>query len=174
MQHFLRPKAHLPYEEVTRRYKSCNKAREKTWWQIIWLMSRPEHPDTVRQAAAKVGCHPNWIRQIVHRYNDEGPDSLVDKRAHNPGQEPWLTLPQKDQLSKELLGRAPDGGLWTSTKVAAWIEAQTGRRPSGTTGLNYLHELGFTLQQPRLKNTRAATGEEQAAFKKSFRVVWQP
>lgn len=170
---YLRPQPHLTYEEVTMRYKACTNARVKTWWQIVWLMSRPEQPNTVSQAAGTVGCHPNWARHIIHRYNTEGPAGLVDKRKDNPGQEPCLTPAQKEQLGTALLGPAPDGGLWTSPKVAAWIEAKTGTRPSDTTGLNYLHGLGFTLQQPRLKNLKAASAQEQAAFKKSFRVVFE-
>jgi len=33
--------AHLSLEELEQRYRSCQDAREKTRWQVIWLYSRP-------------------------------------------------------------------------------------------------------------------------------------
>jgi transposase len=171
MQTYLRPVEHLSYEEVTKRYRTCSDARIKTWWQIIWLMSKPGERVTVNQAAAMVGCHPNSARMVVRRYNDEGPDGLMDKRADNLGQAPLLNEEQRAELSKALLGRAPDGGLWTGSKVGRWVKDKIGRQPGKSVGWKYLRRLGFTLQQPRPSNIRAASKEEQATFKKSFPVV---
>jgi transposase len=167
----LRPLPHLSYAELTTRYKTTTNAREKSYWHVIWLMSHPEHPATVTQAAAMVGYHHHWARILVHRYNTEGPDGLIDQRQKNVGQAPLLTSSQQDDLSQALLGPAPDGGLWTGIKVAHWIHDTTGHdAPSDTTGLNYLHTLGFTLQRPRPHNSKAASPEEQTTFKKNFRV----
>lgn len=173
MQKYLRPMPHLSYEEVTKRYRFCSDGRTKSWWQIIWLMSAPEQPQTVAQAAKTVGCHTNWARHIVHRYNTEGPDSLADKRHHNLGQKPLLTPELQAELSKALCGAAPDGGLWTGPKVVQWVKDKTGHQSGHSAGWRYLRRLGFTLQQPRPSNTAAASKEEQATFKKSFRAVWQ-
>jgi len=174
MQKYLRPLPHLSYEEVTKRYRSCPDARLKTWWHIIWLMSDPSQRTTVTRAASLVGCHPNWARHVVRRYNAEGPDSLIDKRADNPGQKPLLNEAQKAELSRALLGPAPDGGLWTGPKVGLWVSDKIGRTPGHAAGWKYLRRLGFTLQQPRPSNTTAASKKEQVTFKKSFRVVWEP
>jgi len=167
MRTYLRPKPHLPYEEVTSRYRTCTNIRQKSYWHVIWLMSHPSHPQTVAEAVRNSGYSSNWIRELVKRYNAEGPDGLIDKRLHNPGQAPLLTSEQRTELAQALLGSAPDGGLWTGSKVQGWVEARVGIRPGETTGLNYLHDLGFTLQQPRPNNTHAASPKEQAAFKKS-------
>jgi len=167
MQTYLRPLLHLSYEEVTKRYRSCSDARLKTWWHIIWLMSDPAQRITVTKAASLVGCHPNWARQIVRRYNAEGPDGLTDKRANNPGGEPLLNEEQRAELSEALLGPAKGGGLWTGPRVAQWVKDKTGKSAGFTTGWNYLQSLGFSLQQPRPSNISAATPEEQAAFKKT-------
>ena len=66
-----------------------------------------------------------------------------------------------------LNGKPPDKGLWTSVKVANWIEEKTGKRPSNKTGLNYLSVLGFTLQEPRPRHTQVASEEEIKQFKKT-------
>ena len=75
----------------------------------------------------------------------------------------------KRRLAKGTGGKEQpnDKGLWTSPKVADWIEQATGTRPTNQTGLNYLRELGFTLQQPRPVNIKAATDEEVKSFKKN-------
>jgi transposase len=71
------------------------------------------------------------------------------------------------ELDAALRGEAPDGGLWTAPKVAAWIEARTGRSVHETTAWRAMRQLGFTLQVPRPRHRRAASEREQARFKKS-------
>jgi transposase len=174
MQKYLCPAPHLSFEEITKRYRECSDGHIKTWWHIIWLMSKPGERVTVNDASKMVGCHPNSARMVVHRYNAEGPDGVRDRRGDNPGQEPLLNEELRAELSKELLKRAPDGGLWTGSKVEQWVKDKTGRKPGKTVGWKYLRRLGFTLQQPRPSNTQAASKEEQATFKKSSRAVSLP
>ena len=46
---------HLPTDEVERRYKSCPNPREKTHWQIIWLLQQPDGPRSASAVAHTVG-----------------------------------------------------------------------------------------------------------------------
>jgi transposase len=71
------------------------------------------------------------------------------------------------ELDTALRSEAPDGGLWTAPKVAAWIEERTGRAVHETTAWRAMRRLGFTLQVPRPRHRRAASEREQARFKKS-------
>lgn len=165
----LRLKPHLTYRQITDQYKTAPTNRQQRYWQIIRLMAHPKKPLLVTAAAEAAGFSPRWARQLVHRYNAKGPTEYYDQRQNNEGQEPVLTRKQKNKLKRAIMkGFAPDGGLWSGRKVAAWIEEETHQEPPGeTTGLNYLHSLGFTLQMPRPRHTNAATAAEQAAFKKS-------
>jgi hypothetical protein len=63
-----------------------------------------------------------------------------------------------------------DGGMWSSRKVAEWIEHKSGRkRPvKAQRGWKYLRMLGNTPQVPR-PSQAGADPEEQAAFKKVSR-----
>jgi hypothetical protein len=70
------------------------------------------------------------------------------------------------ELAKALRTSAPDGGLWTAPKVAAWITDKTGQEVHQTTGWRAMRRLGFSLQVPRPANKRRASLEEQAEFKK--------
>lgn len=161
-------KPHLTYEELAHHYRSCRNPIEKTRFQLIWLMANPSKPMLVKQAAKTVGFCQRWARQLVHRYNQEGIQGLIDKRKNNIGQEPILDEKQKAILRNLILNeRPPDGGLWTNVKIADWIEKETGKRPCGTTSLNYLRHLGFSLQQPRTSHSQKATPEEIRQFKKN-------
>jgi transposase len=71
------------------------------------------------------------------------------------------------ELAAALRAPAPDGGLWTAPKVAAWVERRTGRGVHETTAWRAMRRLGFTLQAPRPRHARAASEREQARFKKS-------
>lgn len=165
---FLRPAAHLSFAEVEQRYQAAATPRHQRYWNLIRLMLHPKEPLSVTAAAHASGFSQRWARQLVHRYNQKGPESFYDQRRHNPGQRPLLTTAQKNRLREAISsGLAPDGGLWTSVKVADWIEQETGYRPSGVTGWHYLLDLGFTLQIPRPRNVKAASPEEVAAFKKN-------
>lgn len=166
----LRIKHHLSYDQITIRYKSCANAREKTYWQLVWLMANPQNPMMIKEAAKIVGYCERWARILVNRYNNEGSKSLIDNRRNNEGQEAMLTDKQKKKLKNAILKeKPPDGGLWTSVKVSEWIgKAAKIDPPSAVTGWNYLKELGLAIQQPRTKHIHSASEKEIKIFKKNF------
>src|SRR5690242_18921420 len=104
---------HLPHDEVARRYRACRDGREKTHWQLLWLLTHPEHPLTPAQAAAQVGLTPSWARTILKRWNAEGPAGLADRRKATNGGQAKLTPEQQAELYATLQAAPPDGGLWT-------------------------------------------------------------
>lgn len=165
----LRVVPHLSYAEITQRYKTAASNRQQRYWQLIRLMAHPTQPKRVAEAAEAAGFRPCWARQLVHRYNTKGPEGFYDQRKHNPGQDALLTPAQQQKLKDAIMsGVAPDQGLWTGQKVAAWIAQTTGKAVrSETTGLNYLHKLGFTVQMPRPRHIHAASPAEVKTFKKS-------
>lgn len=181
-QTLLRPKPHLSYAALTKRYKAATTNRQQRYWQLIWLMAHPKKPLSVTQAASVTGFSERWARQLVHRYNTTKPAGYYDQRADNTGQKSWLTKRQQTALKKAILTQEPPGGgLWSSVTVADWIEEKTTKRPSAVTGWKYLKKMGFTLLVPRPRHTNAATAAEQSAFKKSStvqfprsNVVFQP
>lgn len=160
---------HLSLDEIERLYKTCKNPRNKTRWQLIWLMARPERPLRVTDAATVVGFCERWARFLVGRYNAGGAESLVDQRKNNTGNAPALNARQQEKLRTALTQeRPPDGGLWTSPKVAQWIEQETGTAITPQGAWLWLKKISFTLHVPRPSHTKAATPEEQNAFKKNF------
>jgi transposase len=157
---------HLTYGQLSERFRRCPHGRQKARWQALWLLSRPREPYAAAQAATVVGLTADAIRKLVHRYNAGGP-AAVQRHAGGPGRVPRLLAAQQEQLQAELLGRAPDGGLWTGPKLARRIAELTGRSMHKATGWEWLRKLGFTPQRPRPRNCQAASPQEQAAWKKT-------
>lgn len=158
---------HLSIEELEQHYRSCKDGKEKTRWQSIWLYAQQDKPSTLAVSQA-TGFSQNWVYKLIRRYNEEGPEGLVDKHWENPGGDQRAILSEEEQeaLMKALQGKAPDGGLWTAPKVAKWVKEKTGKTLAATTAWTYLRQLGFSLQVPRPSHEQQATPEEQAAFKK--------
>lgn len=157
---------HLSSAELKQRYLACADSVEKNHWQALWLLSRPEKVYSCQDVADLQGCSADWIRKLVHRYNDDPKNGLKDKRRNN-GNNPVLDEELQQQLSQALKGDPPDYGLWSGPKVALWMSERLGHPVSAVTGWNYLVRLGWSLQVPRRQHSRAATEEEQEAFKKN-------
>ncbi len=157
--------AHLGPDEVARRYKACRDGREKTHWQVVWLMTRTPEPPTPAEVAVQVGLTPAWVRTVLKRWNAEGPAGLLDRRAASNGGRPKLSEEQQAALFEALQGRPDDGGLWTGPKVAAHVRDRWGVSVCVQTAWEWMTRLGFTLQVPRPRNPGAAGAEEQGEWK---------
>jgi len=111
---------------------------------------------------------PRWIEQLQARYNALGPRALGDLRRNNGTRPSVLTPALLDQLKARLRDPPPDGGLWTSGKVATWMAAQLGlEKVAAQRGWEALQAIGWSIQSPRPRHPNSATPEQEAAFKKS-------
>ncbi len=162
---------HLPPEEIARRSRACRLGREKTHWQVLWLLTRPQQPLTPAQAAQQVGLTPSWVRTVLKRWNAEGPAGLVDRRARTNGGRPKLSAEQQAALFEALQGRPDDGGLWTGPKVAAFVRDRWGVVVRPKTGGRRLRQLGLTPQVPRPRHPKALSPAEQQVWKRPHRPV---
>ncbi len=80
---------HLTVTELFERYRGAEDATVKAHLQVIWLKAQGWRTGEV---ARSTGFKPDWVRRLVHRYNEHGPESLGDRRASN-GREPLLSEP---------------------------------------------------------------------------------
>lgn len=154
--------AHVPVAELERRYRQARDPVARSHYQIIWLLAAGATPAEVARVTS---YSVNWVREIARRYREGGLAGLGDRRHANPGGAPLLSPVQQAALQAALAGPAPDGGLWTCRKVAAWIGERIGRPVAEVRGWEYLRRLGFTPQRPRPRETRADPAA-QAAFKR--------
>jgi transposase len=162
MARTLKLPAHLPVDELERRYRRADDPVARSHFQIVWLLAGGMPTAEVARAT---GYSVTWIREIAGRYRTGGADALGDRRRANPGAPPLLAAEQQARLREALGGPAPDGGLWTGRKVAAWMGEELGRPVGEQRGWEWLRRLGFTPQRPRPRET-GADPDAQAAFKR--------
>lgn len=158
----------LSVDELERRYRGASEGMERSHWQIMWLLAQG-HP--AYEVAKMTGYSAYWIGQIARRFNAEGEEALLNHRKiSRPSPHALLATPEQlDELRTALLGPAPHGDVWNSRTVAAWLSARAGRSVSTHAARHYLHRLDFTPQAPRPRHSKAASPDERAAFKKSWR-----
>jgi transposase len=161
--------AHLSTAELGQRYRAARQPIERSHLQIVWLLSQGR---SEREVAAVTGYDQRWITEIVRRYNAEGARGLGDQRARNTGARPLLSQEDEAALRDALAEPPTDGGLWTGPKVAAWMTARLGRKIWPQRGWDYLRKLGYRPQVPRPRHAKAASADEQQAFKRGSRAGW--
>jgi putative transposase len=128
-----------------------------------------------RAEAAKIGgMDRQTLRDWVHRFNDEGPDGLINHTA--PGPTPKLTKAQKAGLAA-LVAQGPipaiDGVVrWRAVDLRQWVYEEFGISLSDSTVYRLLAELGFSHVSARPKAYKQNEAVLEA-FKKTSSTPWQ-
>jgi len=154
---------HLNSAELEQRYRAAKEPNERSWWQILWLLSQGR---TGRAVATVTGYSPYWIGQIAKRYNTAGPSGMHNRRHTTSHRAPpALTLAQQEELRATLAAAAARRERWTGYDVAAWISERIGRPVAYSLGYAYLQRLKHSQQLPRPQHVQADP-VAQEAFKK--------
>jgi hypothetical protein len=77
---------HLAVEELGRRYRAAQEPHERSWWQILWLLSRGQK---AKDIAESTGYSAYWIGQIAKRYNADGADGMRNRQYRRRGMKIW-------------------------------------------------------------------------------------
>jgi len=160
-------KPHLSTADLERRYETAAEPIAKSHCHALWLLSRGYEIDEV---AELLSFSTRWVRALIKRYNEGGPDRLGDQRVDN-GTKPTILTPDALAALKERIKTPPDdGGLWTGPKIARWLAKFHGLKAvHDQRGWDALVAIGYSIQQPRPRHPEAATEEDRAALKKNFR-----
>lgn len=158
-------KPHLSAEELKERYRTAIEPRERSHYQIIWLLSTGK---TTEEVAQVTGYSRSWIYELVWGYNRLGTESLGDKRKQNRGNQPLLNDQQQALLWQALQAPPSDGGLWTGVKVAAWMNELLGRKIAPQRGWEYLKGLEYVRRRPRPAHVESSP-QAQDQWKKNWR-----
>jgi transposase len=156
---------HLSVSALEQQYRSCTDVTAARHLQTIWLLAKGHE---IAEVAATVSYAQRWVERLLARYNAQGPQALGDLRRRN-GTSPSVLRPDLlEKLKARLLEPPPDGGLWTSPKVAAWMASELGlTRVAPQRGWEALKAIGWSVQKPRPRHPASATPEQQEAFKKA-------
>ena len=160
---------HLSVLEVYSAYRKEGETVRRSHLQVIWRLLEG---DTAPEVSRVTGFSERWIAKLTDRWNEHGLDSLGDGRRSNRGAKPLLDAAGLEALGAVLAQSPEDGGLWSGRQVANWMSGYLGREVSPKRGLDYLHRLDFSLQRPRPRHAKAASKEEEVAFKKNSAKQW--
>lgn len=157
---------HHSSEELKKKYLNSKDSVESRRWHLLWKVSLGW---TLKNSAIAVGINYNYGKEILKKYNKlgvKGVKNLKNKqRKQSGGKKPLLTKEQLQKLKQELESKPTDGGIWTGTKVARWIEKETGvTKVWNQRGWDYLKKFRYSWQSPRPSH-RKGDKLEQEIFK---------
>lgn len=161
-----RGEAFLPstsLSELKRLMSAEEKARPRLRLLIAWHRKKGESVDAIVEACA---VPKSTVDTVLHRFVERGVTAATPVKQE--GRPPCLTFSQRKQLAKSL-ERGPvhnPRGLWTTKEVREFIRKQFGVSFAPQHVWRILKASGYSMRVPRLRNFKAATPEEQAAFKK--------
>lgn len=117
---------YLSLDEIKARYQQADDRVEARRWHLLQLVAQKW---SIKKAAEIVGLSYDYAKEIIRRYNREGPESMRNRNRHRPKppSRALLTPKQQKELRQALQAPAPDGGEWTGAKVATWIAKKTNR-----------------------------------------------
>jgi len=115
-------------EELKEKYLKSKDSVEVRRWHLLWKVSQGW---TIKNSAIAVGCSYPYAQKILSQYNLHGEEGVINRKNktsnHVRGKKRLLSQPQLEKLTRAIAQESPDGGIWTGTKVARWIEKETGR-----------------------------------------------
>ena len=160
-------KLHLSTAELEHRYEAATKPIAKSHFHALWLLSRGYD---IEETAEILSFSTRWVRSLIKRYNEGGPERLGDQRVRN-GAEPTILTPEALAALRERLQTGPDdGGQWTGPKIARWLAAfHNLKSVHDQRGWDALIAIGYSIQQPRPRHPQTATRQDRGRLKKSSR-----
>jgi transposase len=157
----------LSVEGLERRYRAAKEAHERSWWQILWLLSRGQK---AKDIAESTGYSAYWIGQIAKRYNAEGADGMRNRQYTQSHRGQLLLSPELlAELAEAVRGPAPEGDEWLGRTVAEWMSQKLGRPIHVQLGWVYLVRLEGKRRKPRPRHVQADPAEQEQFKKRSAR-----
>ena len=161
--------AHLSVEALALRYKTAIEPIAKTHFHAVWLLASGYSAD---QAAKLLSFSARWVKALVKRYNEGGPERLGDLRARNATEPKILTPDALEGLKQRVKTPPDDGGLWSGPKVARWLAKFLAiKSVHDQRGFDALAAIGYSIQRPRPRHPDSAGEAERAGFKKLAEVI---
>jgi putative transposase len=127
-----------------------------------------------REGAAAIGAMDRQtLRDWAHRFNERGPDGLINAKA--PGPTPKLSPEQKQEL-KRIVESKPDPIIdgvvrWRCVDLRRIIKERFGVDLDEVSIGRALKELGFAHVSPRPQHPKQDP-QTIESFKKTFRNTW--
>ncbi len=106
------------------------------------------------QIARNLGCNPQTVRNVIHKFNEEGLEETLRRGSNRPHTVNRAFDPERVEALREMLHRSPrefgkDSSLWTMEMAAlvSFEESLTKERVSGETIRATLARMGVRWQR---------------------------
>jgi hypothetical protein len=99
-------KPHLGSAELEGRYETAGDPIAKSHFHALWLLSLGYD---VAEVAEILSFSSRWVKALIKRYNEGGPDRLGDQRVNN-GTSPTILTPEALAGLQERIKAPPDDG----------------------------------------------------------------
>jgi len=159
-----RAAAHLPAEEVARRWKHDPRPHRRQRWLIIYQAL--VDPRTAEQIAKHCGVATATVHQLISAYNRRGV-AAVETPGKGGRRHQYLTLEQEQQFLAPFFAQAKVGTISTAAQIQQAFEALVGTEVAESTIRRLLDRHGWRKLVPRPVHPKADP-EEQTAFKKTL------
>ena len=160
-------KPHLGTVELEGRYETAGDPIAKSHFHALWLLSSGYDVDEVAEI---LSFSSRWVKALIKRYNEGGPDRLGDQRVNNGTSPTILTREALAGLLERIKAPPDDGGLWSGPKVARWLaKFHSLKSVHDQRGWDALIAIEYSIQQPRPRHPSTATDEDRTALKKNSR-----
>ena len=145
------------------RYLKSQDSVESRRWHLLWKISLGW---SIKNSAIAVGINYDYGKEIVKKYNRLGIKGIENRknkqRQQSGGRKPLLNEAQIEKLKNELESKPSDDGVWTGTKVARWIEKETGKEKVwNQRGWDYLKKFRYSWQSPRPEHGKGDKLEQE-------------
>jgi transposase len=145
-----------------------DRQRRASIWRRLRSVTLAAEGFTAAGIAAALGCTERAVQVWVRRYNEGGPDALVDRGGRGP-------RPRVDRATAERLrarldaGPTPADGACTlrGPEVRRILRDEFGVELGRQATYDLLHRIGYEPLMPRPTH-RKSDPEAQAAFKKGL------
>jgi transposase len=154
---------HFSSAELKEKYLKNRDLIESRRWHLLWKISLGW---TIKNSAVAVGYSYPYAQKILNRYNSCGEAGIINQKNqtsnHQRGKKRLLNSQQLEKLKQQIQQKPPDGGIWTGTKVARWIEQETGREKVwNQRGWDYLKKCNYSWQSPRKQHLKGDKLEQE-------------
>lgn len=152
---FINPEWNFTAQDFRKRAKEASHSRTYERFLAMALLLEGKKPSDV---AVLIGRHYSTILSWVDRYNENGIDSLYYKSP--PGQKPWLTQDQMQNL-KEAVQKSPQvsglqGVQWTYKQIIEFCYQNFQITIKERAAQYYLKRLGFVRKRPKQHYSKAS------------------
>lgn len=160
---------HVPMEEVKQRMRLDPRfwVRQR-WWIVYTALIEPRKAEEI---ARQTGVSVTTMQRVISGYNRQGL-AAIETPGKGGRRHEYLTAEQEQEILAPFFAHGQRGELATAGEIKQAFEARVGQQVQESPVSRLLYRHGWRKLMPRSHHPKASA-QEQAAFKKTSRLVFR-